>query len=117
MNREIHGTIPYVKGLEELINKAYQQHTKCASCTLGKSTLEDFRELRTSADKPLKQVNINSFSCMRMVRSSSIWHASIASAIPVSCCSMEEGWPKDSYAAYRQTPVLGHKRSSHDGLL
>jgi hypothetical protein len=116
INREIHGTIPYVKGLEELTNKAYQQHTKCASCTQGKSTLEDFPEIRTRADKPLKQVNIDSFSCVRMVRSSSLGHASIASAIPVSCCSTEEGWPKDSYAAYRQTPVLGHKRSSHEAI-
>jgi hypothetical protein len=28
----------------------------------GKSTLEDFPELRPKADKPLKQVNIDSFS-------------------------------------------------------
>ncbi len=61
-NREIHDTIPPVKGLEELTNKAYQQHTKCASCMIAKSNLEDFPELRTRADKPLKLVNIDSFS-------------------------------------------------------
>jgi hypothetical protein len=60
-NREIRDTIPYVKGLEEHTNKAYQQLTKCASCMIGKSSLEDSPELRTRADKPLKQVNINSF--------------------------------------------------------
>jgi hypothetical protein len=53
-NREIYDSIPYVQGLEELVNKAYQQHTKCVSCMIGKSTLEDFPEFRTRADKPLK---------------------------------------------------------------
>ena len=61
-NRDIHNTIPYVTGLEELVKKNYQQHTKCASCMIGKSTLEDFPELRSRADKPLKQVKIDSFS-------------------------------------------------------
>ncbi len=61
-NREIHDTIPYVKVLEELTNKAYQQHTKCASCMIGKSAPEDFPELRTRADKPLKQVKNDTFS-------------------------------------------------------
>jgi hypothetical protein len=48
--------------LEELTNKDHQQHTKCASCMIGKSTLEEFPELRTRADEPLKQVNFDSFS-------------------------------------------------------
>jgi hypothetical protein len=61
-NREIHDTIPYVKGLEELTNKVYQQHTELTSCMIGKSILENFPELRTRADNPLKQVNIDSFS-------------------------------------------------------
>jgi hypothetical protein len=43
-NREIHDTIPYVKGLEELTNKVYQQHTKSASWMIGKRTLEGFPE-------------------------------------------------------------------------
>ena len=34
---------------------------KCASCMIGQSTLEDSPELRSRADKPLKQVNIDSF--------------------------------------------------------
>ncbi len=58
---QIERFMTYVQGLEELTNKVYQQHTKCASCMIGKSTLEDFPELRTRADKPLKQVNIDSF--------------------------------------------------------
>jgi hypothetical protein len=49
-NKEIHDTIPYVKGLEGLVNKVYQQHTKCASCMIRKSALEDFPELRTRAE-------------------------------------------------------------------
>ncbi len=62
-DREIHDTIPYVEGLKELVSKVYQQHTNCACCMIGKSTLEDFPEFRTRADKPLqvKQVNIDSF--------------------------------------------------------
>ncbi len=61
-NREIHDTIPYVKGLEELTTQLYQQHTKSASCITGKCTPEDFPKLRTRTDKPLKQVNIDSVS-------------------------------------------------------
>jgi hypothetical protein len=49
-NRDIHDTIPYVKGLEELTNKSYHQHTKFATCMIGKGTLEDFPELRSRAD-------------------------------------------------------------------
>jgi hypothetical protein len=60
-NRDIHDTIPPVKGLEELTNKSYHQHTKCASCMIGKSTLQDFPDLRSRADKPFKHVNIDSF--------------------------------------------------------
>ncbi len=54
-NREIHDTIPYVKGLEELANKVYQQHTKCASCMIGKSALEDSPKLRTRAENLLSK--------------------------------------------------------------
>jgi hypothetical protein len=61
-NRDIHNTIHFVKGLEELNKKSYHQHTKCASCIIGKKTLGVFFELRSRADKPLKQVNIDSFS-------------------------------------------------------
>ncbi len=38
-NRDIHDTIPFVKGLAELNTKSYHQHTKCASCMIGKSTV------------------------------------------------------------------------------
>jgi hypothetical protein len=61
-NRDIHDTILFVKGLEELNKKSYHQHTKCASCMIGKSTLEYFPVLRSRADRPLKQVNIDSVS-------------------------------------------------------
>ncbi len=45
-----------------LNNKVYQQHTKRAFCMIGQSTLEDFPESRARSDKPLQQVNIDSFS-------------------------------------------------------
>ncbi len=35
---------------------------KCGTCMIGQSTLEDSPELRSRADNPLKQVNIDSFS-------------------------------------------------------
>jgi hypothetical protein len=41
-NREIHDSIPYAKGLEELTNRIYQQHTKMRILHDRKSTLEDF---------------------------------------------------------------------------
>ena len=37
-NKEIQDTIKHVIGLEEIL----QTHTKCASCMIGKSTLEEF---------------------------------------------------------------------------
>ncbi len=43
-NREMYDPIPYVnwKGSKEfqVVNQVYQQHTKCASCMIGKSILE-----------------------------------------------------------------------------
>ncbi len=62
LNREVHDSTPFVKGLKDHVNKVYQQHTTCSSCMIGKTTLEDFSELKTRADKLLKQVNINSYS-------------------------------------------------------
>jgi hypothetical protein len=61
-NRDIYDTIPFVKGLEEVNKKSYHQHTKCASCMIVKSTLEDLPVLMSRSDWPLKQVNIDSFS-------------------------------------------------------
>ena len=61
-NREIQETIKHVIGLEELSQITYEKHTKCASCMIGKSTLEDYPGEKIRADRPLKQVNIDSFS-------------------------------------------------------
>ncbi len=61
-NKDIQDTIKDVIGLEELLQTSYEKHTKCASCMIGKSTLEDFHGETIRADRPLKQVNIDSFS-------------------------------------------------------
>ena len=61
-NRDIQQSIKHTTGLEELINKTYEQHTKCGACMIGKSTLEDYPALKVRADKPLKQINADSFS-------------------------------------------------------
>ena len=64
LNKDIQDAIKHVIGLEELelIQTSYEKHTKCASCIIGKSTLEDFPGEKIRADRPLKQVNIDSFS-------------------------------------------------------
>ena len=61
-NRDIQQSIPYTKGLEELTNRTYEQHTKCSACMIGKSTLEAYPERRSRAEHPLKQINVDSFS-------------------------------------------------------
>ena len=61
-NKDIQETIKHVIGLEELLQTTYEKHTKCASCMIGKSTLEDYPGEKIRADGPLKQVNIDSFS-------------------------------------------------------
>ena len=61
-NRDIQQSIPYTKGLEELTNWTYEQHTKCSACMIGKSTLEAYPERRSRAEHPLKQINVDSFS-------------------------------------------------------
>ena len=48
--------------MEELLQTTYEEHTKSASCMIGKSTLEDYPGEKIRADRPLKQVNIDSFS-------------------------------------------------------
>ena len=61
-NRDIQQSIKHTTGLEELINKTYEQHTKCGACMIGKSTLKDYPALKVRADNPLKQINVDSFS-------------------------------------------------------
>ena len=62
LNKDIQDTIKHVIGLEELLQATYEKHTKCASYMVGKSTLEDYLGEKINADRPLKQVNIDSFS-------------------------------------------------------
>ena len=61
-NREIQETIKHVIGLEELSQITYEKHTNCASCMIGKSTLEDLPKLKDRAKEPLRQVNMDLFS-------------------------------------------------------
>jgi hypothetical protein len=61
-NRDIQLSIKYTTGLEELLNKTFEQHTKCAACMIGKSTLENYPARKVRASKPLKQINVDSFS-------------------------------------------------------
>ena len=61
-NKDIQDTIKHVIGLEELLQTAYEKHTKRAPCMLGKSTLEDYPGEKVRADRALKQVNIDPFS-------------------------------------------------------
>jgi hypothetical protein len=59
-NQDIQQYIPHTKGMKELINKLFKQHTKRAACM--KSILENYPPLKDGADHPFKQVNIDSFS-------------------------------------------------------
>jgi hypothetical protein len=45
-----------------LLKPKFEQHMKCLSCMIGKSTLEDLPKLEDSSTEPLYQVNMGSFS-------------------------------------------------------
>jgi hypothetical protein len=59
-NRNIRDTIHHSSGLESLMHKRFEQHTKCPSCMIGKATLEDLPKLKNCAAEPLGQVNMDS---------------------------------------------------------
>ena len=61
-NHDIQQSIKHTTGFAELLNKTYEQHTKCGACIICKSTLKDYPALKVGADKPLKQINVDSFS-------------------------------------------------------
>jgi hypothetical protein len=44
------------------MHKKFEPHMKCASCMVGKSTLEDLPKLKDRAIEPLYQVNMDSFA-------------------------------------------------------
>ncbi len=60
--RDIQLSMKCTTGLEELLNKTFELHTKCAACMIGKSTLENYPATKVRASKPLKQINVDSFS-------------------------------------------------------
>ncbi len=45
-NHNIQLSIKHTTGLEELLKKTFKQHTKCAACMIGKSTLEIYTGLK-----------------------------------------------------------------------
>ncbi len=45
-NRNIRDTVHHSLGLERLMHKTFEQHMKCPSCMIGKSTLEDLPKLK-----------------------------------------------------------------------
>jgi len=61
-NRNIRETITHSTGLEDLRSRTFDEHTKCPSCMIGKSTLEDLPKLKDRAKEPLHQVNMDIFS-------------------------------------------------------
>ncbi len=48
--------------MEELLNRQHTEHLKCPACTIGKATLEDYPSRKASASKPLRLINVDSFS-------------------------------------------------------
>jgi hypothetical protein len=61
-NRNIRETITHSTGLEDLRSRTFDEHTKCPSCMIGKSTLEDLTKLKDRAKEPLHQVNMDILS-------------------------------------------------------
>ena len=61
-NRNIRDTIPYVKGLEKLVNYKFDEHEKCPECMIGKSTLQDNPGDARRATRPLGKVNFDLIS-------------------------------------------------------
>ena len=49
-------------GLEPLKKMTFETHVKCPSCMIGKATLEDFPKAKLPINKPLYQVQMDSFS-------------------------------------------------------
>ena len=60
--QNIKDTIEHSIGLEGLVGKRFDQDEKCPSCMLGKSTLENYPELREPANHPLSRVHMDLFS-------------------------------------------------------
>jgi transposase InsO family protein len=48
--------------MEELLNRRHTEHLKCPACMIGKATLEDYPSKKASASKPLRLIDIDSFS-------------------------------------------------------
>ena len=61
-NRNIRETIAHSTGLEDLRSRTFDEHAKCPSCMIGKSTLEDLPKLKDSAKEHLHQVSMDIFS-------------------------------------------------------
>jgi hypothetical protein len=58
-NRNIRETIPFTKGMEKLLSYRYDEHDKCPSCMIGKSTRQDVPGPAKRATRPLGKVNFD----------------------------------------------------------
>ena len=61
-NRNIRVTVAHSTGLEDLRSRTFDEHAKCPSCMIGKSTLEELPKSKDRAKEPLHQVNMDIFS-------------------------------------------------------
>ena len=61
-NRNIKDTVKCAIGLESLKKMTFKPHARCPSCTIGKALLEDFKKAKRPINKPLYQVQMDSFS-------------------------------------------------------
>ncbi len=58
-NRNIRETIPFTKGMEKLLSYRYDEHDKCSSCMIGKSTRQDVPGPAKRATRLLGKVNFD----------------------------------------------------------
>ena len=61
-NQNVWKTIPFVEGLEKLVNHQFDEHEKCPECMIGKSTRQDNPGDARRATRPLGKVNFDLIS-------------------------------------------------------
>ena len=60
-NQNIKETLIHSTGLEDLRSKTFDEHAKCPSCMIGKSSLEELPKVKDRTKKPLHQANMDIF--------------------------------------------------------
>ena len=61
-NATLRMTIEHSKGLEDLESASFSQDNKCPACMMGKGSLHPHPNEKERATRPLKRVNMDSFS-------------------------------------------------------